>query len=379
MSRTCSVLTVDEHLRLIARLSASSISSRRMAPDELEPPGKSGAARRARWHAPGRHRLRPRARRVGAAVRRAADRLDPIGIRRMRETILARGPLAPPSSCRRIFCIWWKKSTRASSWTGAGRSPAAPSRSRPRARTLLRPVGLSRSLRVTGRDPASPGPRSMMSPSPASSCAAPERMRVRPALREPRAGRRHRRGRIPASRSSRLWGSQSGAPRRGRTPSPDTVLPILHTARERGVGCGDGGARMASPFRAGSRLHGGRNPVSVSGAALRRQLLIHRLIRSQRVAVRSDCSAIAFPSSSVAGRVRFALSTWVLLVTAKVYFSGVTSCRPPGVTERPRSPDYVAADRAARSRAGGCRQRRGASFYIRGRRRFRTASSGSDR
>ena len=37
--------------------------------------------------------------------------------------------------------------------------------------------------------------------------------------------------------------------------------------------------------------------------------------------------AIGFPASSVAGRVRFALSTWVLLVTAKVYFSGVTLAR----------------------------------------------------
>ena len=53
--------------------------------------------------------------------------LDPIGIRRMRDTIVApRRRRAPPSSCRRTCCIWSRRCARASSsWTAAARWPTA--------------------------------------------------------------------------------------------------------------------------------------------------------------------------------------------------------------------------------------------------------------
>ena len=39
--------------------------------------------------------------------------LDPIGIRRMRETIVARGRAGARSCCRRTCCTWSRRSARA--------------------------------------------------------------------------------------------------------------------------------------------------------------------------------------------------------------------------------------------------------------------------
>ena len=154
-------LTVDEHLRLIARLYGVADFERRAR----------GAARRARADGQGalaarravaRHAaesgdcLRPGPRRDDAAVRRAADR--PRSDRHppdARDDRRARRAPAPRSCCRRTCCTWSRRSARASSsWTAAARSPTARSPSS-RARADLAEAGSSLEqifLRVTGHD-----------------------------------------------------------------------------------------------------------------------------------------------------------------------------------------------------------------------------------
>jgi hypothetical protein len=60
----------------------------------------------------------------------------------------------------------------------------------------------------------------------------------------------------------------------------------------------------------------------------RRELLVHRLLRSQLgLLFASFISAIAFPSASVPGRLRIAVSMWVILATMRVYATGVSLSR----------------------------------------------------
>jgi ABC-2 type transport system permease protein len=60
----------------------------------------------------------------------------------------------------------------------------------------------------------------------------------------------------------------------------------------------------------------------------RRQLLLHRMIRSQiGLFFASVMPAILVPSASALSRVRFAMAIWLVLVTAKIYFTGVTLTR----------------------------------------------------
>jgi hypothetical protein len=60
----------------------------------------------------------------------------------------------------------------------------------------------------------------------------------------------------------------------------------------------------------------------------RRQLLLHRMIRSQiGLVFASVMPAIVFPSASAWSRVRFAMGIWLVLITAKIYFTGVTLTR----------------------------------------------------
>ena len=60
----------------------------------------------------------------------------------------------------------------------------------------------------------------------------------------------------------------------------------------------------------------------------RPQLLLHRLIRSQiGLFFASVMPAIVFPSASALSRVRLAVGIWLVLVTAKIYFTGVTLTR----------------------------------------------------
>jgi putative ABC exporter len=72
----------------------------------------------------------------------------------------------------------------------------------------------------------------------------------------------------------------------------------------------------------------------------RRQLLVHRMLRSQ-IGMLFSAIVIGFVSPTAAGfsRVRISIASWILLVTAKIYFTGVTLAR-------------------ARLAAGGARTRR---------------------
>ncbi len=59
-----------------------------------------------------------------------------------------------------------------------------------------------------------------------------------------------------------------------------------------------------------------------------RQLMTHRLIRSQvRLLFGGAIAALVYPSTSAAVRVRVGLAIWLLLVTGKVYFTGVSLAR----------------------------------------------------
>lgn len=72
--------------------------------------------------------------------------------------------------------------------------------------------------------------------------------------------------------------------------------------------------------------------------APRWQLLVHRLIRSQAPLILSAIlPALLMPLASPFARTRFAIGMWLILVTGKLYFTGVAMARA-----RWRSPDPVA-------------------------------------
>ena len=133
---------------------------------------------------------------------------------------------------------------------------------------------------------------------------------------------------------ARMFGSRARTIRRGRAaPSPDElVLPALY---------------MSGPALGGIALFGVAAlcwilPLDASILAFseaevqflfpapltRRQLLVHRLMRSQMgLLFASLVPALLYPSASMWMRVRTALAMWVLLVTGKVYFTGVAMAR----------------------------------------------------
>jgi hypothetical protein len=60
----------------------------------------------------------------------------------------------------------------------------------------------------------------------------------------------------------------------------------------------------------------------------RRQLLIHRMLRSQLgMLFGAVVIGVASPSAFGMSRLRISVSAWVLLVTGKIYFTGVTLAR----------------------------------------------------
>src|SRR5207247_2372158 len=60
----------------------------------------------------------------------------------------------------------------------------------------------------------------------------------------------------------------------------------------------------------------------------RRQLLIHRLMRSQLpLLFAAIVPALLFPSALPGSRAKFAISTWIILMTMKVHFTGITLAR----------------------------------------------------
>ncbi len=65
----------------------------------------------------------------------------------------------------------------------------------------------------------------------------------------------------------------------------------------------------------------------------RRQLLIHRLVRSQAgLLFASIVPVIFYPGLSAGGRVRSSIALWLALVTIRVYFTGVTLARRASVS-----------------------------------------------
>jgi putative ABC exporter len=60
----------------------------------------------------------------------------------------------------------------------------------------------------------------------------------------------------------------------------------------------------------------------------RRSLIIHRLLRSQLgLLFAAIVPALVFPSGSPASRAKFAVSMWIILVTMRVHFTGITLAR----------------------------------------------------
>jgi ABC-2 type transport system permease protein len=66
----------------------------------------------------------------------------------------------------------------------------------------------------------------------------------------------------------------------------------------------------------------------VPAPVTRRQLLLHRMIRSQiGLLFAAVVPALFIPPLSALSRIRFAVAVWFVLVTAKIYFTGVTLTR----------------------------------------------------
>ena len=61
----------------------------------------------------------------------------------------------------------------------------------------------------------------------------------------------------------------------------------------------------------------------------RRQLLFYRMLRSQwAVLFGALVMSLAYPIATIPARVRGLLAVWLILVTAHVFFTGVTLSRP---------------------------------------------------
>jgi hypothetical protein len=70
----------------------------------------------------------------------------------------------------------------------------------------------------------------------------------------------------------------------------------------------------------------------------RRQLLLHRILRSQiGLLFSSIIVGIVTPSMAGTSRLRVSIATWFLLVTAKIYFTGLTLARTQLVSPSPRA------------------------------------------
>ena len=70
----------------------------------------------------------------------------------------------------------------------------------------------------------------------------------------------------------------------------------------------------------------------------RRQLLVHRIMRSQiGLLFSSIIVAVVAPSMAGAARVRVSIAMWFVLLTSKLYFTGLTLARTQLVSESPRA------------------------------------------
>ena len=123
--------------------------------------------------------------------------------------------------------------------------------------------------------------------------------------------------------------------RRGGSPSPAAVGAVLAAAPPV-VGTallGVAAAAWALPFDSGLLEFSDAEVDCLFTAPLsRRQLLVHRLIRSQLGLVFAAIIPIIFyPDLSSFARVRSSIALWLALVTVRLYFTGVTLARR-GVT-----------------------------------------------
>ena len=169
-------------------------------------------------------------------------------------------------------------------------------------------------------------------------CSARNRVRVRlRRLREPRylfgaiAGIAY----LYATVFARIRGSRASRARAARRGAPAPALATLAALQTAGTGIAAMAvlvlATLAWVFPADSALLDftpAEVDILMPAPVTRRQLLVHRLLRSQiGLLFASIVPAIVFPSVSGFSRLRFAVGLWILFVTGRVYFTGVTLAR----------------------------------------------------
>ena len=297
--------------------------------------------------------------------------LDPIGIRRMRETIVARAPrrrgdaavVAPAAPGRGDVHPRDHHGPRPQDRRRHVRGAARRAPSSPTAGSSLEQIF----LRVTGHDDPAGQPDVMLSASLYIIVVQREEPRARAAAAAARAAlsdRRDRRRRLhlfqrlraaartraPARPADGADGDAAGASAALLAPAPASPASRCCSPTARG---------WLLPVDSGLL----DSPKPKSSSCFRRrcraaQLLIHRMLRSQiGIAVRrGDCRPHGRRRSSGFTRLRIVVGAWIMLVTAKVYFTGVTLARAR-LRDRGRrgAPRRLAAARGA---ARGARRRR---------------------
>ena len=168
-------------------------------------------------------------------------------------------------------------------------------------------------------------------------CSARNRLRVRlRRLKEPR----YLIGAVAAlayfyfTIFARMWGQRAGIPqgRRRATPPRNFSVDAFRT-----IGPTFVGMALLLRMAAGWLFPGDGGLLDFSAAetqflfpapVTRRALLVHRLMRSQiGLLFASIVPALVFPSGSAGSRAKFAVSMWLILVTMKVHFTGITLAR----------------------------------------------------
>src|SRR5437762_3939832 len=133
---------------------------------------------------------------------------------------------------------------------------------------------------------------------------------------------------------ARMWGQRARSPQARRRSSPPAPLSI---EAFRTIGPTFVGMALLGVMAAGWAFPGDGGLLDFSAAETqflfpapvsRRELLVHRLLRSQiGLLFASIIPALVFPSGSAASRAKFAVSMWLILVTMKVHFTGITLAR----------------------------------------------------
>src|SRR2546428_5312735 len=131
---------------------------------------------------------------------------------------------------------------------------------------------------------------------------------------------------------ARMWGRRASTSRRAGRPAPTNLMAAISASGPAIVGMALlVTMAVAWVFPADSGLLEFTDPeiqFLFTAPVSRRELLLYRLMRSQLpLLFTALIAALVFPSSSPASRAKFALSIWVMLVTAKVHFTGITLAR----------------------------------------------------